>query len=84
MTSKYLAYFPDYKSSQLPERDFMFETLLSIEEQFVVSKVKHAELGKLTRNRHGDDENISITKEFLEEIKDVEYYSSKLRSKLFW
>ena len=61
----------------------MFETLLTIGEQFVVSKLKQAELGKLTRNKHGDDEKISITKELMEEIKDVEYYSSKLRSELF-
>ena len=82
-TPKYLVYFPDYKPSQLPERDFMFEILLTIDEQFVVSKVKQTILGKLTRNRHGDDEKILITKELLEEIKNVEYYSSKLRSELF-
>ena len=61
----------------------MFETLLTIDEQFVVSKVKQAELAKLTGNRHGDSEKISITKELLEEIKEVEYYYSKLRSELF-
>ena len=82
-TLKYLAYFLDYKPSQFPERDFMFETLLTIDEQFMVSKVKLAELGKLTRNRHGDDEKILITKELLEEIKDIEYYLGKLRSELF-
>ena len=68
-TPKYLAYFQDYKPSQLPERDFMFETLLTIDEQFVVSKVKQAELGKLTRNRHGDDEKILITKCFWRRLK---------------
>ena len=46
----------------------MFETFLTIDKQFVISKVKLAKLGKLTRNRHGDDEKISITKELQEEI----------------
>ena len=36
----YLAYFLDYESSQLPERDFMFETLITIDEQFVVDKAR--------------------------------------------
>ena len=76
-TPDYLAYFPDYKSSQLPERDFMFETLITIDEQFVVDKVRQAWEGKLAKNKNGDDEKILITKELLEEIQDAEYYSSK-------
>ena len=79
-TPDYLVYFPDYKSSQLPERDFMFETLITIDEEFVVDKVRQASEGKLVKNKHGDNEKILITKELFEEIQAVEYYSSKFKS----
>ena len=71
---------PDYKSNQLPEHDFMFETLITIDEEFVVGKVRQASDWKLARNKHGDNEKIFITKELFEEIQAVEYYSSKFNS----
>ena len=38
-TPKYLVYFPDYKPNQLHECNFMFETLLTIDENLWLEKL---------------------------------------------
>ena len=61
----------------------MFDTLLTIVENFEVSKAMQAELGKLAKKRHGDDEKISITKELPDWLKILNTNQVSLGLKCF-
>ena len=74
-----LQYFPEYKESQLPEREYFFNLLFSLDDDFVIDKIREAE--NLRKSGGGPDEDslIFIKKDLLKEIIELVVHPSK-----FW
>ena len=70
-------YFPDYKSTQVIERKYIFDVLHTIDSEFVISKVNEVQRLKIVEDRIEHNEVIKIRKDLLKEISNANYFSSK-------
>ena len=75
-TPHYLEYFPDYKPSKYPPRDYLFNLLHTIDPDLVESKIMESHNSRKIMPKLAGDEYIEITSSLLQEIFDTSYRSS--------
>ena len=66
-----MQYFPNYPNGQLPEREFMFSIISTKHAKELRDLVIEARKHRSITNMEDDEELIHISKEFMEEIRDV-------------
>ena len=70
-------YFPDYKKSQKPERQFLFNIIGNADPDFLNAKIDEAHKKRMSREVAEDSEKIEIRADILEELMKTNYESSK-------
>ena len=70
-------YFPDYNEKQLPEREYLFKILSTVETDAMKKLIKQARESRSIVNQENDDEIIVIKNELREEINNVLAQKSK-------
>ena len=68
---------PDYKNSDFPERDFLFEILSTMYPHETYEMIKNAYKERHMHYEEGDSEMVEITQKIYDHIKDVLAYKSK-------
>ena len=83
-----MKYMPDYKNSDFPERDFLFEILSTMYPHETYEMIKNAYKERHMHYEEGDSEMVEITQKIYDHIKDVLAYKSKfillLWTSYFW
>ena len=70
-------YFPDYKKSQKPERQFLFNIIGNADPNFLNAKIDEAHKKRMSGEVAEDSEKIEIRADILEELMKTNYESSK-------
>ena len=72
-----LAFLPDYKSTQKPEREYVFDIIGNVNPEFLNGKIEEAHKKRLSGEVVNDFEKIEIREDILEELISAKYESSK-------
>ena len=66
----YLSYFPDYKERKLPQRQYMFDLLYTIDESFVENFIQDCHMNRRIKPNFDINECVEIMNSY--------HYSSKI------
>ena len=75
---EFMKYMPDYKNSDFPERDFLFEILSTMYPHETYEMIKNAYKGRHMHYEEGYSEMEEITQKIYYHIKEVLANKSKL------
>ena len=76
-TPHYIEYFPDYKQSKQPPREYKFNLLHTIDPELVEDKIMECHRNRKIQENSKDGDLIEIMPDLLEEIMNSNYHSSK-------
>ena len=74
----YSSYFPDYKEGKLPQRDYLFNLLHTIDPELIEDKIMECHRARRLDENKEQDGVIEIKHDLLREIDDSYYFSSKV------
>ena len=74
----YLSYFPDYNEGKLPQRQYMFDLLHTIDESFVENLIQDCHMNRRIKPNFDINECVEIRPDLMEEIMNSYHYSSKI------
>ena len=55
-----IVYFPDYKTSQFPKRDYFFNLLFTLDSEFIIQKVEEANERREIKEGTDEEDMIEI------------------------
>ena len=76
-TPRYIEYFPDYKPSKLPPREYLFNLLNTIDPDLIEDKIMECHNDRKVGVKLEDSNFIEIVPDLYEEIINSTYRSSK-------
>lgn len=76
--SEYRSYFPDYKEGKLPQRDYLFNLLHTIDPELVENAIMECHIARRLDDNKEQNGVMEIKNGLLQEIDDSYYYSSRL------
>ena len=71
-------FYPDYHSTILPERTYLFNILNTVDNEFLQEKIKEVALFKQIKPDVEENQTIEIRSDVLSEINNAVYFSSIL------
>ena len=71
-------FYPDYPSTILPERTYLFNILNTVDNEFLQEKIKEVALSKQIKPDVEENQTIEIRSNVLNEINNAAYFSSIL------
>ena len=74
----YLSYFPDYKEGKLPQWQYMFDLLYTIDESFVANLIQDCHLNRRIEPNFVINECGEIRTDLMKEIMNSYHYSRKI------
>ena len=73
-----LSYFSDYKKEKLPQWQYMFDLLYTIDESFVENLIQDCHTNRIIKPIFDINECVEIRPDLMEEIMNSYHYSSKI------